>query len=116
MSYVATISGEVTYDGRLEPITAGVTYIADGHEIVRRYPHMFKKAGSMSFSRGGGSSEGTRSGSPAPKARVRKEIELRTSAKSPISIVLDGGARRTIVDEITGWTSIYEGESRETGG
>jgi proteasome lid subunit RPN8/RPN11 len=47
---------------------------------------------------------------------VRKEIELRTAAKSPISIVLDGGARRTIVDEVTGWTSIYEGESRETGG
>ena len=51
MSYVAIVSGEVLYDGRLEPITAGVTYIADGHEIVRRYPHMFKKA-EMRFPRG----------------------------------------------------------------
>jgi hypothetical protein len=44
MTYVATVSGEVPYDGGLEPITAGVTYIADGHEIVRRFPHMFKPA------------------------------------------------------------------------
>jgi hypothetical protein len=44
MTYVAIVSGEVLYDGRLEPITAGVSYIADGHEIVRRFPHMFKQA------------------------------------------------------------------------
>jgi proteasome lid subunit RPN8/RPN11 len=70
----------------------------------------------MRFPRGGGSSGRTRSASPAPKARVRKEIELRTSVESPISLTLDEVARRTIVDEVTGWTSNYEGESRETGG
>ena len=52
VSYVATVLGEVLYDGKLEPITAGVTYIADGHEIVRRHPHMFRRAGSMRFPRG----------------------------------------------------------------
>lgn len=43
MTMVAVVSGEVPYDGRLEPITAGVTYIVDGHELVRRFPHMFKR-------------------------------------------------------------------------
>jgi Ribbon-helix-helix protein, copG family len=94
----------------------GVSYIADGHEIVRRYPHMFQESGVDEISAGGESSGRTRSASPAPKARVRKEIELRTSAKSPISIVLDEGARRTIVDEVTCWMSDHEGESRESGG
>jgi proteasome lid subunit RPN8/RPN11 len=36
--------------------------------------------------------------------------------KSLISVTLDNVARRTIVDEVTGWTSTYEGESRESGG
>jgi hypothetical protein len=43
MTHVAIVSG-VLYDGKLEQITAGVTYIADGHEIVRRFPHMFERA------------------------------------------------------------------------
>jgi hypothetical protein len=120
MTYVAITSGEVRYDGRLEPITAGVTYIADGHEIVRRFPHMFERAPSTWPTRpraGSAKAEHARSAaSLTPKARARKEIELRTSRQSPISVVLDEGARRTIVDEVTGWTSIYEGESRETGG
>jgi proteasome lid subunit RPN8/RPN11 len=117
MTYVAITSGEVPYDGRLEPITAGVTYIADGHEIVRRFPHMFRKAGSMELSRGGRSLHRTRSpASPAPVADARKEIELRASANSAISIVLDERARRTIVDKVTAWTSFNGGEGRESGG
>lgn len=48
--------------------------------------------------------------------RASDEVELRTSAESPISIVLEEGARRTIVNEVDEWVSNYEGESRETGG
>jgi proteasome lid subunit RPN8/RPN11 len=114
--HVAIASGEVMYDGRLEEITAGVTYIADGHEIVRRNPHMFKKAptGSMKFP-GGGSSGHSRARSIAPKAHAREEIDLRSS-ESPISVVLDEAARRTIVDEVADWASFTDGESRESGG
>ena len=43
--HVATVTAEVLYDRKLELITEGVTYIAAGHELVRRFPHMFKKAG-----------------------------------------------------------------------
>jgi hypothetical protein len=73
VTYVATVSGEVMYDGRLEEITAGITYIADGHEIVRRYPRMFKKAsGRMMSPRPSGSRVETRSraANPAPAWRL----------------------------------------------
>jgi proteasome lid subunit RPN8/RPN11 len=43
-------------------------------------------------------------------------IELRASAVSPISVVLEEGARQTIINEFCEWTSNHEGESRETGG
>jgi hypothetical protein len=117
MTYVAITSGEVPYEGKLEEIIAGITYIADDHEIVRRFPHMFKKAaGSMMFRKGVGSSGRTRSTAVAPKALARDQVELRASARSPISIELHEGARRVIVNEVLDWASDYEGESRESGG
>lgn len=118
--YVAIVSGEVPYDGRLEPITAGVTYIAAGHEIVRRFPHMFKRASSTRPARpraGSAKVERARSASLTPKAsEARKETELRTSAVSPIPVALSGVARGTIINEVTNWTSMREGESHESGG
>jgi hypothetical protein len=43
MSYVAIISGEVPYEGELELITEGVTYVADGHELVGRFPDISRR-------------------------------------------------------------------------
>ena len=43
MTYVAIVSGEVPYDRELVDITAGTTYVADGHELVRRFPHMYDR-------------------------------------------------------------------------
>jgi hypothetical protein len=31
------------YDGRMVDVTAGVTHVADGHELAGRYPHRFRR-------------------------------------------------------------------------
>ena len=38
---VATRSGRVEYDGRMEEIRAGITWVARGHEILKKAPHLF---------------------------------------------------------------------------
>jgi proteasome lid subunit RPN8/RPN11 len=127
MSYVAIVTGEVPYEGKLELITEGVTYVADGHELVRRFPHMFKKAAGMSGPRnstirtGSARSPAARATrtSAAPAARNRRSsggVELRTSSESPIAVVLDEGARTRIVNEVLDHASDYAGEGRESGG
>jgi hypothetical protein len=71
---VAIVTAEVPYDGALELITEGITYVADGHELVRRFPHMFRKT-TTSWPRGRGSSE-RRSAAPAKTARQTTKVSL----------------------------------------
>jgi len=108
---VAKASGTVEYDGEMIEIQEGRDHVARGHALLKIAPHLFGLA------RAEPRAERTRSASLAPKARARKEIELRTSVESPISVVLDESARRVIVEEVSGWSSdSYGYGGLETGG
>jgi hypothetical protein len=111
--FVATVSGEVPYDGRLETITAGVTYIADGHEIVRRFPHMFKKATTTSWPRGRGSSE-PRSAAPAKAARPKTKVSLLRDRTPRFKVELTPDLVWSIEREI--WETLGTYGVVETGG
>jgi proteasome lid subunit RPN8/RPN11 len=45
-----------------------------------------------------------------------EDVELRESSVSPISVVLDGGARSCIFNEVLDWASDGYGDGRESGG
>ena len=100
---VATRSGRVEYDGGMEEIRAGITWVARGHEILRKAPHLFGLTAVAST---------TRERVP----RLSDDIELRTSSRSPIAVVLDESARTRIVNEVLEWASDHPGEGRESGG
>ena len=102
---VATRSGRAEYDGRMEEIRAGITWVARGHEILNTAPHLF------------GLPAATKAGATRGRAsHLSDAIELRTSSASPIAVVLGESTRTRIVNEVLDWASDYPGEGRESGG
>jgi proteasome lid subunit RPN8/RPN11 len=97
---VATVDFECEYDGELIRLTAGLDQVAEGHELVRRFPRHFAPAVRRDTS------------PPATCTKMRGTPRLR---KGPprLTVALGSSARRAIEEEFLSTTRV---DGYETGG
>jgi Prokaryotic homologs of the JAB domain len=123
---IAIVDFETTYDGRSIRLTAGESWVVDGHELHKRFPGRFRPdpsppmgARKVTSRRSGrrGSATAPPPVGPAPSVRDEREVpELRANAKPTVTVKVGSLARATIGEELAWSRSLLETYRAETGG
>jgi hypothetical protein len=118
---VALVGFEALYGGELVTIAVG-EIVSPGHELLRRFPDMFGRAGKKIAPKPRRRSTTWPAASLAPSvaavaARDEREIpELRAKAEPTVTVQLGRFARATIDEEIAWSRDLLETYDSETGG